>query len=55
MPQYNEELYINDLVDEAKKWVKIMQEEENTDVIVAVAHSGEEPKNPKIQEIEYKN
>ena len=47
MPQYNEELYINDLVDEAKKWVKIMQEEENIDVIVAVAHSGEEPKNPK--------
>ncbi len=47
MPQYNEELYINDLVDEAKKWVKVMQEEENTDVIVAVAHSGEKPKKPK--------
>ena len=28
MPQYNEELYINDLVDEAKKWVKVMQEED---------------------------
>ena len=47
MPQYNEELYINDLVDEAKKWVKVMQEEEYTDVIVAVVHSGEKPKNPK--------
>ena len=47
MPQYNEELYINDLVDEAKKWVKVMQEEENTDVIVAVAHSGEKPKKTK--------
>ena len=47
MPQYNEELYINDLVDEAKKWVKVMQEEEYTDVIVAVVHSGEKTKNPK--------
>ena len=41
------EEYLSKAVDEAKKWVKIMQEEENIDVIVAVAHSGEEPKNPK--------
>lgn len=59
MPQYNEELYINDLVDEANKWVKVMQEKENTDVIVAVVHSGEKPKKPKnpgnrIQELAQK-
>lgn len=47
MPQYNGELYINDLVDEANKWVKVMQEKEHTDVIVAVVHSGEKPKKPK--------
>lgn len=56
IPQYNEELYINDLVEEANKWVKVMQEKENPDVIVAVVHSGEKPKQPKnpgnrIQEI----
>lgn len=47
MPQYNQELYMNDLVEDAKKWVKIMEEKENTDVIVAVVHSGEKPKKPK--------
>lgn len=56
MPQYNEGLYINDLVEEANKWVKVMQEKENPDVIVAVVHSGEKPEKPKnpgnrIQEI----
>lgn len=47
MPQYNQELYMNDLVEDANKWVKIMEEKENTDVIVAVVHSGEKPKKPK--------
>lgn len=53
---YDGKLYMNDLVDEANKWSKIMKEEENADVIVAVVHSGEKPKKPKnpgnrIQEI----
>ena len=46
-PAYEGKLYMNDLVEDAKKWVKIMEEKENTDIIVAVAHSGEEPKKPK--------
>ncbi|MCC0656612.1 metallophosphoesterase [Clostridioides sp. ES-S-0123-01] len=44
--QYKGKLYANDLVEDAKKWVKVMKEE-NPDIIVAVVHSGEEPKNPK--------
>ncbi|MGS5515655.1 metallophosphoesterase [Clostridioides difficile] len=44
--QYKDKLYANDLVEEAKKWVKVM-EKEKPDIIVAVVHSGEEPKNPK--------
>lgn len=43
---YDGELYMNDLVEDAKKWVKIM-EKENPDIIVAVAHTGEKPKKPK--------
>nr|UWI48872.1 metallophosphoesterase [Clostridioides difficile] len=43
---YNGELYMNDLVEDAKKWVKIM-EKEKPDIIVAVAHTGEKPKKPK--------
>lgn len=44
--QYKDKLYANDIVEDAKKWVKVMKEE-NPDIIVAVVHSGEEPKNPK--------
>lgn len=44
--QYKGELYANDLVEDAKKWVKVM-EKEKPDVIIAIVHSGEEPKNPK--------
>lgn len=44
---YDGTLYMNDLVEDAKKWVKIMEEKEDTDIIVAVAHSGEKPKKPK--------
>lgn len=44
---YAGKLYMNDLVEDAKKWTKIMEEKENTDIIVAVAHSGEKPKKPK--------
>lgn len=56
MPGYEGKLYINDLVDEANKWTKIMKEKEKTDLIVAVVHSGERPKKPRnpgnrIQEI----
>lgn len=43
---YNGELYMNDLVEDAKKWVSIM-EKEKPDIIVAVAHTGEKPKKPK--------
>lgn len=35
------------MVEDAKKWVKIMKEKENPDIIVAVAHTGEKPKKPK--------
>lgn len=44
---YNGELYMNDLVEDAKKWVKVMKEKDKADVIVAVAHTGERPKKPK--------
>ncbi|CEN92678.1 metallophosphoesterase [Paraclostridium sordellii] len=45
--QYNGELYMNDLVEDAKKWVKVMKEKDKADVIIAVAHTGEKPKKPK--------
>ncbi len=32
---------MNDLVEDAKKWTKVMKEKENADIIVAVAHTGE--------------
>ncbi|WP_250674747.1 metallophosphoesterase [Paraclostridium ghonii] len=41
------ELYMNDLVEDAKKWVKVMKEKDKADVIVAVAHTGEKPKKPR--------
>ena len=44
--QYKDKLYANDLVEDAKKWVKVMKKKK-TDIIVAVVHSGEEPKHPK--------
>ncbi len=43
---YKGKLYINDLVEDARKWVKIM-EKDNVDIIIAVVHSGEKPKKPK--------
>ncbi|MBY2476842.1 metallophosphoesterase [Clostridioides difficile] len=43
---YNGELYMNDLVEDAKKWVGIMKKEK-PDIIVAVAHTGEKPKKPR--------
>ncbi|WP_419742764.1 metallophosphoesterase [Paraclostridium dentum] len=47
MQGYNQELYMNDLVEDAKKWVNVMKEKDKADVIVAVAHTGEKPKKPK--------
>lgn len=47
LPGYKNELYMNDLVEDAKKWTKVMKEEEKADIIVAVAHTGEKPKKPK--------
>ncbi|MCW0825800.1 metallophosphoesterase [Clostridioides difficile] len=44
--QYKDKLYANDLVEDAKKWVKVMKKKK-PDIIVAVVHSGEEPENPK--------
>ncbi|MCH1960386.1 MULTISPECIES: metallophosphoesterase [Romboutsia] len=44
---YNGELYMNDLVEDANKWVKVMKEKDHADIIIAVAHSGERPKKPK--------
>jgi 2',3'-cyclic-nucleotide 2'-phosphodiesterase (5'-nucleotidase family) len=44
---YNGTLYMNDLVEDAKKWVKVMKEKDKPDVILAVVHSGEKPKKPK--------
>lgn len=44
---YEDKLYMNDLVEDAKKWVKTMKEKENADIVVAVAHTGEKPKKPK--------
>lgn len=40
------DLYMNDLVEDAKKWVKVMKEDK-ADVIVVVTHTGEKPKKPK--------
>ncbi|MBS6507591.1 MAG: metallophosphoesterase [Paraclostridium bifermentans] len=47
MQGYNQELYMNDLVEDAKKWVKVIKEKDKADIIVAVAHTGEKPKKPK--------
>ncbi|CCL67501.1 Putative nucleotide phosphodiesterase [Clostridioides difficile E7] len=44
---YKGKLYANDLVEDANKWVKVMEKKEKPDIIVAIVHSGEEPKNPK--------
>lgn len=44
--QYEGKLYMNDLVEDANKWVTQMKED-NADVIIAVVHSGEKPKKPK--------
>ncbi len=43
---YQGKLYMNDLVEDAKKWVSIMKKD-NADIIVTVVHSGEKPKKPK--------
>jgi 2',3'-cyclic-nucleotide 2'-phosphodiesterase/3'-nucleotidase len=43
---YENELYMNDLIEDAKKWVPKMKEDK-ADIIVAVVHSGEKPKKPK--------
>lgn len=47
LPNYNQELYMTDLVEDAKKWVNAMKEKDKADIIVAVAHTGEKPKKPK--------
>lgn len=47
MSSYKNKLYMNDLVEDAKKWAKVMKEKEKADIIVAVAHSGEKPKKPR--------
>lgn len=47
MPSYKNKLYMNDLVEDAQKWAKVMKEKEKADIIVAVAHSGEKPKKPR--------
>ncbi|WP_270941175.1 metallophosphoesterase [Romboutsia lituseburensis] len=41
-----EDLYMNDLVEDAKKYVKDMKKD-GADAIVAVAHTGERPKKPR--------
>jgi len=43
---YNSSLYMGDLVKDANKWVNVMKKE-NVDIIVAVAHSGEESDSDK--------
>lgn len=40
---YEGSLYMNDLVEEAKKWARVMKDKD-VDIIVAVVHSGEESK-----------
>ncbi|WP_304341193.1 metallophosphoesterase [Metaclostridioides mangenotii] len=45
-PQYEGKLYMNDLVEDANKWVCKMKEDK-ADIIVAVVHSGEKPKKPR--------
>lgn len=41
------ELYMADLVEDAKKWVKVMKEKDKADAIIVVAHTGEKPKKPR--------
>lgn len=43
---YENELYMNDLLEDCKKWVNVMKKD-NVDVIITVMHSGEKPKKPK--------
>jgi hypothetical protein len=45
-PEYKGKLYMNDLVEDANKWVGKMKEDK-ADIIVAVVHSGEKPKKPR--------
>ncbi|MGX9756811.1 metallophosphoesterase [Clostridioides difficile] len=42
-----QDLYMNDMIEDAKKWVKEIKERENPDILLAVVHSGEKPKKPK--------
>ncbi len=44
--QYEGKLYMNDLVEDAKKWVKEMKKDK-VDIIITVAHTGEKSKKPK--------
>jgi 2',3'-cyclic-nucleotide 2'-phosphodiesterase (5'-nucleotidase family) len=44
---FNGELYMNDLVKDADRWVNVMKKEEKPDVVIAVVHSGEKPKKPR--------
>ncbi|MDR0879619.1 MAG: metallophosphoesterase [Clostridioides sp.] len=44
---YRGKLYANDVISEAKKWVKMMNSKEKPDLIIAVVHSGEKAKVPK--------
>jgi 2',3'-cyclic-nucleotide 2'-phosphodiesterase/3'-nucleotidase len=46
MKGYEGKLYMEDLIQDAEKWVDIMKQE-NADIIVAVVHSGEKPKKAK--------
>lgn len=46
-------LHFNDLVDEAKKWVPVIQKE-GADVIIVAAHSGEESSSDTIPENQIK-
>lgn len=59
LEQYENKLYLNDLVEEATKWSKYIEKHEKPDIVVLTVHSGEEPKKPKhpgnrVKEIAHK-
>ncbi len=47
-------LHFNDLVDEAKKWVPVLRNDEKCDIVIVSAHSGEESSTDIIPENQVK-
>ena len=54
-PAHYAGLHFNDLVDEAKKWVPVLRNNEKCDIVIVSAHSGEESAADVIPENQVKS